>query len=421
MCPDSDRPVRLLVIVNHYLPDAAGGAAIFGDMCEYLSENGFEVTVRCPYPHYPEWKDKSGKNGLKIGVSIENSVRVERHGLFIPRNPRSLIQRLFYEASIFISLLRQLPTFRKYDVVMAFCPNVAAVASSSLGCRIFRKPLWLNVQDLAAEAASDVGLVKRAWITRILKYIQRSFFNQAAVWSTISPSMAERLVGARKHDQPLLLLPNWAGQSITEKLSLHKKSSQARIRKRVRLLYSGNIGIKQQLPELLKSLSQSALDFEFKIHGDGAGARAVRDWISAASDPRFRMGPLLDESAFAEALSRTDFFVITETQEGQGAFMPSKLVTGLAAGKPMLVISSPESPLGREVIEQDLGPHFTWDEVSGVARCLESTCGEANEQYLTWCNNSTNRFKHYDRNLILGRLGTGLRTLSRGELPTGDY
>jgi len=59
-------PVRLLVVVNVYPPDLCGGAVIFGDLCEGLAARGFEVTVRCAYPYYPEWKDKWGQNGLKI-------------------------------------------------------------------------------------------------------------------------------------------------------------------------------------------------------------------------------------------------------------------------------------------------------------------------------------------------------------------
>jgi hypothetical protein len=79
---------RLLVLINNYPPDRAGGAAVIGDMCQGLAERGFGVTVRCAYPYYPEWKDKSGKNGWRIWRYRDGPVCVERYGLFIPTSPR---------------------------------------------------------------------------------------------------------------------------------------------------------------------------------------------------------------------------------------------------------------------------------------------------------------------------------------------
>ena len=61
-----DRTFRLLVVSHLFAPDVCGGASIFSDMCCGLAERGIDVTVRCGYPYYPEWKDKSGHNGIRI-------------------------------------------------------------------------------------------------------------------------------------------------------------------------------------------------------------------------------------------------------------------------------------------------------------------------------------------------------------------
>ncbi|MEX0747834.1 MAG: hypothetical protein WD275_07530, partial [Rhodothermales bacterium] len=95
--------VRLLVVVNVFEPDLGGGV-LFSDLCYGLAERGFEVTVRCAYPYYPEWRDKSGGNGLRIRTSLKNGVRIERFGLYIPRHPNSLPERLLYESSFYCSL-----------------------------------------------------------------------------------------------------------------------------------------------------------------------------------------------------------------------------------------------------------------------------------------------------------------------------
>src|SRR3954467_9386503 len=88
-----DRPLRLLVIPDKYLPDQCGGGAIYTDMCRGLARRGLDVTVRCPYPFYPEWTDKSGRNGFRVDRTVDHGVRVERFGMFIPANSRSVWQR----------------------------------------------------------------------------------------------------------------------------------------------------------------------------------------------------------------------------------------------------------------------------------------------------------------------------------------
>ena len=97
---------RLLVILNVFHPDRGGGAAVFSDMCYDLAERGFDVTVRCAYPYYPEWKDKSGENGWKILRYRDRGIRVERYGIYLPSDPQSFAQRILYEGSFLLSVLR---------------------------------------------------------------------------------------------------------------------------------------------------------------------------------------------------------------------------------------------------------------------------------------------------------------------------
>src|SRR5690606_25234331 len=114
--------MKLLVLVNHYAPDRGGGGAAYTDMCRSLAQRGVEVTVACPYPFYPEWRDKSGRNGMRLWRYEEAGVTVVRYGLMIPRDPRALLPRLGFELSLFLSALRLLPQARHADAVMAYCP-----------------------------------------------------------------------------------------------------------------------------------------------------------------------------------------------------------------------------------------------------------------------------------------------------------
>ncbi|HEY0974498.1 MAG TPA: glycosyltransferase family 4 protein [Solimonas sp.] len=411
---------RLLVIVNNFPPDRGGGAAVFGDLCYGLAAQGYDVTVRCAYPYYPEWRDKSGRNGWHIWRYDEHGVHVERYGLYIPKQAGSILPRLLHEASFLLSLLRSVPRSRGFDAVMVICPALSSVVVAVLIRLLFRKPLWLNVQDLAVEAAAGSGLLKAGLLARTARGLQRWLFNRADLWSSISPVMCDALAAQRRRAQPLLLIPNWMDEDLGREIRrLHQERPRSGPRTPVRLLYGGNIGMKQNLLALLQHLQRSDADFQFTIHGDGAQAGAVRDWIASTADPRFRFGPLLDARGFAEALFDADYFVITESPNAGASFMPSKLVGGIAAGLPILTVSDANSPLGSEVRGHNLGPWFGWDHLHKLTEFVTNLANDP-EYHRQAVARSGCRAGDFERNRLVAHMGAVFADLIAKRAPEGS-
>jgi len=405
---DNPAKPRLLIIVNVFNPDRGGGGAIFSDLCYGLAERGYDVTVRCAYPYYPEWKDKSGKNGLRIERYVECGVRVERYGIFIPNNPRSLLQRLLYEASFFLSLLRSASRGRNFDLVMTYCPLVGAVAFAAVNKFLYRKPLWLNVQDLSADAAAASGIAKSRFTQTILRSVQAFLFNKANIWSTISPVMLSRLNKIARRNQKIYYFPNWLNASLAAEIEQHRTSRNSIVTQPLRLLYAGNIGGKQDLLKFCMLLADSDVSFSFQIHADGAEASLIDSWIKSRSDLRFSFGPFLNEAEFAAALSDTDLFVITEKSGSGGSFIPCKMIAGIASGVPILSVCDEDSPLSIEVRENNLGPTFTWSDLNQVPALLE----EINVGKVTlveWQRHALQRAQDYERDKLITNFDTALK------------
>ncbi|MEM1271752.1 MAG: glycosyltransferase [Bacteroidota bacterium] len=401
--------MRLLIIVNVFDPDRGGGAAVFSDMCYALAERGHEVTVRCAYPYYPEWSDKSGQNGLRVHRYRKNDAQIERYGLYIPSNPNSLVQRLVYEGSFFLSLLRGLPRGRGYDAVMVYCPLIGSVAYAAVHRFVFRQPVWLNVQDLSADAAAAAGIAKAGFVNRMLAGIQNWLFNRATVWSSISPVMIDRLRVLSKKNQPILFRPNWLNQSLGDEIAKLPSKVGRQPGDPVRLLYAGNIGAKQDLLQFIQTLAASDATFSFRIHGNGGGADDIRSWVEQSNDPRFTFGPFLDEAGFARALHETDYFVITERSGSGGSFIPSKMIPGMASGSAILAVSDSTSPLGREMREAEPGPWFGWDQLDTVADTLSRPALE----FERWQQNAIDRAGDYARERIIDGFEESLAELAR--------
>lgn len=400
---------RILVVVNVYRPDLGGGV-LFADLCEGLVERGMEVTVRCAVPYYPEWTDKSGRNGLSISHSEEAGVHIERFGLFIPGNPNSFLQRLVYEASFFLSLLRRPVRKDEFDAILVFCPLVGAVAYAGLMARWSGTPLWLNVQDLSAQAAAAGGIAsKTSWLERI----QNALFRKADLWSSISPPMIQALERVPGAPLPVASIPNWLHTSLGDGLRSAQPKPEPPDRP-LRLLYSGNIGGKQDLQLFCERLLAVDASFEFRIQGAGSRADELATWLSAQGDPRIHMRPLTDEAGLVDALAWADAYVITEKAGAGSSFIPSKLIPGMTSATPILAVCDADGPLGHEISEWNVGYRVDWDDpdaLPGFFRNVRS----GNGVYAAWSRNARERSGFYERERGIDRCVEALESLTRRE------
>lgn len=387
--------MKLLVYANVYAPDHAGGAAVFTDFCEAAAAAGHDVTVRTAFPYYPEWRDKSGANGWRRVVEHRNGVRIERHGLYIPRT-RTMTERMVYELSLIASMARGLFAPARYDCVVAFATMFATAASAAAYATVRRTPLVVSVQDISSLAAKAAGYSSGGALQKLLGSVERLALRRADRVVTIAPGMATVL--EEELDRRVEVVPNWANASLVEAASETATLDRPDLAA-PRLLYAGNIGRKQGLVELCEALRSSPVPFSFTIHGSGPGAAEVEAWIAAAADDRFRLGPFLPEADFVAALAAADLFVISEVPGAGNAFMPSKLVAAVVVGTPVLAVCDPAGSLGREVAEHDLGPVVTWDRVSSA-----DWLGFDAEQWHAWAAACAQRRPNYLAETGVGRL-----------------
>lgn len=398
MSNDQSSPkIRVLMLPTGFLPDLFGGIAVSSDLAIGLAERGFDVTVRTPYPYYPEWKDKLGQNGWKIRKFVERGVKVERYGMRIPRNPKSLVARLLMDVSYILSLSRSLFSRQKFDLIIAYCPQTGGVAFAGMYRLLWRTPVMLNVQDMPADAAALGGMSKGRSVKSLLAWCQSVLFNRCDVWSSISPGMIDRLLAVRSRNQPIVLFPNWLHESLRKEFDQLPSKTRRPIGDRIKLLYAGNMGLKQGLMTFCQTLAKSDTPFEFRIHGGGAEAANVRDWVNASGDTRFKFGDILAEPEFVRALHDTDLFVITEKSGAGGSFFPSKMAPGMTSGSGIFAICDKDTSLGEEVRHYNLGPWLPWDRTEEAGELLQNVLDQP-EQLYTWQQNSVDRSQFYDRN-----------------------
>ena len=407
--------MKLLVISNLFYPDRGGGASVFSSLCFGLCRKGWDVTVFTTYPYYPEWRRKAGASPRRLQRETVQGVDVWRHGLYVPRNPSRLLPRIGYELSFAVSLMRSLFRGGPFEVVMVYCPMLGAVGFAALRKLLRREPLWLNVQDIPADAAAASGISRSGLFNHFAQTAQRLIFNRADVWSTICPVMVDRLAAMRTRQQPLHLCPNWLNDSLAACIDqLPSKLGRAPGRP-LRLLYAGNIGKKQGLLEFCQLAARTDAAFQFQINGNGGESGTLRAWVAQCGDARFAFGEFLDESGFAQALHAADVFVITEKAGSGASFIPSKLIPAIASATPILGVCDRSGPLGREMSEARLGVVAEWGQpLDAVFAQLSNP-----ERFADFQRQCVNHAQCYRGHLAIERWDTLFKQLPLGATTAG--
>ena len=174
--------MKLLVITMLYEPDCVGIAAIATDFCRAMAERGHQVTVYTTYPYYPEWIRKSDVSPWRIQQETIAGVTIRANGAGDSQASIRLLPRLIHELSFPISLTRSIFSRERFDAVMVFCPLLGSVAFAALRKFFHREPLWLNVQDIPAEAGTATGINRSRLFGHLASFVQRRLFNSGDVW-----------------------------------------------------------------------------------------------------------------------------------------------------------------------------------------------------------------------------------------------
>ena len=146
---------------------------------------------------------------------------------------------------------------------------------------------------------------------------------------------------------------------------------------RLRVVFTGNLGRFQGLVELADAVAESGLPIELVLMGDGAVASALRERQREDLDgPAIRV--LAHGSASeARALMRTaDLGLVSLVPGVIRSAYPSKTVTYLAEGLPLLAVVDDDSELARTVTEHGIGHQVAPGDIEGIVSVLKTLCND---------------------------------------------
>lgn len=349
--------MRILILSINYWPEMTGIGALTTERAEQLAASGHEVEVCTSFPYYPEWKVASAYRGRLAMSETRNGVRILRGAIYVPNRPTA-IRRIAHEASFVLSATMRSLFRRRPAVLLVVSPPLGLAAAAILLSRLWRVPYVFDVEDLQPDAAIALGMLPRPG-ARLLYALERAAYRYARVVTTLTPAMRDRIVqkgvAAEKVELVEPCLPGAPLDPGREEAAAFR--TRYGIGGKFLVSYSGNIGIKQKLDAVADAAHRNRNDDSilFLIVGDGADCGRIRRKAEDLKLNNLRLLPLLDEKEFRALLAATDICLITQQKCAEEIAFPSKLVTYLAAGRPVVASINPDGEAARVIRDSGAG------------------------------------------------------------------
>lgn len=352
--------MRILAIGINYWPEKTGIAVFTTGRCEYLSAQGHSVTVCTGVPYYPQWRIADSYRTRPFVREQHNGVTILRTWLYVPRQVTA-VRRLFHEASfVALSLARALAAWPKPDVIFVVSPPLGLTLSALMLSRLWRVPYVYHVADLQPDAAVDLGMLRPGRLTRALYSLEAIAYRNAAMVSTLTEPMRQKITSKGIASDKVQLFPDWADPALFQiPLSGGGKPFRERngIGQRFMVVHAGNMGVKQGLEVVIGAaeMSTAIQEMSFLLVGDGATRPRLEQLARDKGLGNVMFLPLQERESFYDLMATTDLALVTQQRVVADIVFPSKVISLLASGRPIVASLNTNSEVARVIGEAGAG------------------------------------------------------------------
>ncbi|HKZ77570.1 MAG TPA: WcaI family glycosyltransferase [Pyrinomonadaceae bacterium] len=344
--------MNFLFMGMNYAPERTGIAPLTTELCEYLISQGHCVSVATAFPHYPEWKIQTlYRNRLFLREQI-NGVVVYRGYVYVPGRPNAR-QRILYDTSLGISTFLWGLAIKDADLIVAIAPPVQLGVFAYILSRLKKRPFVVLLQDLAVDAAVAVGMLKSQTIIHFAHCLEEFVYHRATDVLVICQGFFDQLISRGVPASKISLLSNWVDTTFIRPLDQFNifRESYGLSDRQFIVLHTGNLGSKQGLSNAIKAAKyiRDHEDIVFLFVGDGSDKTRLMKMTTQANLTNVRFLPLQPRQILPQMLAAGNLLLLNQAAGVLDTVLPSKLLTYMAAGRPVIAAVHPESEAAKYV------------------------------------------------------------------------
>ncbi|HYD31878.1 MAG TPA: glycosyltransferase family 4 protein [Azospirillaceae bacterium] len=335
-------PDRLLIVSPSYWPEPAGSAPMVTDLATGFASAGCHTTVLTARPYYPDLKVLDGYADGRLDSTEIEGVRIERLPT-VPPKGGGMRARLVFESMLTLGVARALLGGRvdRHAAVLALCPSILMVMAA-VGGRRRGGRLVVLVHDIQSGLAAALGMAPGGARLAMLRGLERAVLNRADAVAVLSEPMRDvlRRLGVTV---PIEVIPPHVDTDTIMPLEPTPDRPPT-------VLYSGAFARKQGLEQVLAMaaiLQGRRPEVPVILRGGGPMEEGLRAMTAERGLANVTFRPLCPRDLLNEGLAEGDIHLVPQRPEGAAFAMPGKVVTILAAGRPLVATALPGGTLDR--------------------------------------------------------------------------
>lgn len=350
-------------------PSGEATARVFTQLACALGRR-FDVTAICGQP-----LDEPAPAGA-APAPLPASVRVVRvpHTRFAKQRVggRLLNWASYALATLVVGLVQ-----RADVIIVATDPPILGAVARLLGLW-HRCAVITSCQDLYADVACRIGMVKRGRAYGVLDAVTRWSLRRSDLVVALSGDMARLLEAKKVAPAQIQIIPNWADTAAITPVGRDDTNPIVReldLRDRFTMVYAGNIGLAQDFESWLEALQQLAAprdSWTALVFGNGVRRgwleRRIRELGLAGNVRLLERQP---DARLPAVLGAASLHVVPLRRGLAGCVAPSKVYPILAAGRPFLAIADQDCEMTREALEHGCGLWAPAGDAAAVRERLE--------------------------------------------------
>ena len=362
--------MKVLAIHRFYWPDTPPYASMLRVIVRQWVNDGHEVDVLSSQPSY-----KAGvKNQKQPAKEVVDGAQVAR--LNLPSETGRPLVRILNALRLGVGVFWQAVIRKRYDVVMiSTSPPVLGGWFTALVARLTGARFIYHCMDIHPEIGRISGEFRNPGVFSLLSRIDRWTCAQARPVVVLSEDMADTLI-ARKAEAPpeTLVINNFSlpsEDSASDELPFPWSDEQ------FVLLFAGNIGRFQGLDVLFDAMAhlRNRQDIRLVMMGDGTEKERLSRKAEESDANVSFVGHQSVEVAKAAMFKASAGFVSLVPELYRYAY-PSKTMTYLEQGCPVLVAVETDSCLARDVVRNGAGMAVPCGDVDALVNAISSLADE---------------------------------------------
>jgi len=359
--------MKITIIGHNYFPEDSGIGLYTTGMAEFLALK-HEVSIITGVPYYPHWKVHADYvDSPLFSKETINHVTVYRFKQYTPAKP-TFFKRVLQMVHFFIGSLVNGLKIKKSDVIIVVVPFTVSIILGWFLKISKGGMLWIHIQDFEFDAAFKTKMPSKHQITStILFQIEKWTLNRADCSSTISKGMMIKL--AQKSKVNPIYFPNWIDYSmINPETAQENKTFSSPTT--FNILYSGNIGEKQDWDFYMEFVTAMQIhpEFHFYLVGEGAKREEIVGQLQRLGN--FTYCPPVPYNQLNDLLCHADVHVLFQKPEFKDLVMPSKILGMMASAKPSIVTGHGDSEIKNNFEHSQGGFYFHENNIEIIKQLL---------------------------------------------------